>query len=173
LDLCFKINPIHNGNGTGFMKGLYILPLTYHYSALKKQEGTDMTKMDPVVHFEMPYEDSERLSKFYIRVFGWQMQQLGKDMGEYVVAATTDTDENMMVKKPGAINGGFYPKTPDMPQCPSVVIAVENIMVSMQKVVDAGGKILGEPMTIPGIGEYVAITDSEGNRVGMLQPFDM
>ena len=29
---------------------------------------------------------------------------------------------------------------------------------------------LGEPADIPGVGRYVAFTDTEGNRVSMLQP---
>jgi len=129
------------------------------------------SKMNPVVHFEMPYEDRERLMKFYIQAFSWQMQKLGKDMGDYVIAATTEADENRMVKRPGAINGGFFPKKPDWPaQYPSVVIAVDNIRDAMKKVADAGGEVLGEPMEIPGIGLYVSFVDSEGNRVSMLQP---
>jgi predicted enzyme related to lactoylglutathione lyase len=133
-----------------------------------------MTTMNPVVHFEMPYEDRERLVKFYTQVFGWQMQKLGKDMGDYITAATTETDGNGMVKRPGAINGGFYPKKPDWPaQYPSVVIAVDDIEEAMKKVVDAGGKVLGEPMEIPGIGHYVSFTDTEGNRVSILQPVNM
>jgi len=131
-------------------------------------------KMDPVVHFEMPYDDRERLMGFYSRAFGWQMQKLGKEMGEYVTAATTETDKNGMVKRPGAINGGFYPKKADWPsQYPSVVIAVEDIKAAMKKVVEAGGKVLGEPMEIPGIGQYVSFTDTEGNRVSLLQPKGM
>ena len=130
-----------------------------------------MAKMDPVVHFEMPYQNSERLANFYTKAFGWQMQKLGKDMGNYVTAATAETDENMMIKKPGTINGGFYPKAPDSPSCPSVVISVDDIKKSVKKVADAGGKVLGEPVEIPGIGQYVSLTDTEGNRVGMLQPF--
>ncbi len=130
------------------------------------------SKMNPVVHFEMPYEDRERLVNFYTKAFGWQMQNLGKDMGDYVTAATTETYENRMVKRPGAINGGFFPRKPDWPaQYPSVVIAVEDIQVAMKKVTDAGGKVLGEPTEIPGIGHYVSFTDPEGNRVSMLQPF--
>ena len=129
------------------------------------------SKMNPVVHFEMPYEDLDRLAKFYTQAFGWRMEKLGKDMGDYVIAATTETDENRMVKKPGAINGGFFPKKPDWPaQYPSVVIAVDDIREAMKKVVAAGGKVLGEPMEIPGIGQYVSFTDTEGNRVSMLQP---
>ena len=132
-----------------------------------------MNKRNPVVHFEMPYEDRERLVKFYNRVFGWEMQKLGKDMGDYVTAATTETDEKSMVKRPGAINGGFFPKKPDWPaQYPSVVIAVEDIQDAMKKVAAAGGKILGEPMEITGIGQYVSFIDTEGNRVSMLQPMN-
>jgi hypothetical protein len=77
-----------------------------------------------------------------------------------------------MIKKPGAINGGFFPKKPDWPdQYPSIVIAVDDIKKAMKKISDAGGKVLGEPMEIPGIGQYISITDTEGNRVSMLQPF--
>ena len=32
------------------------------------------------------------------------------------------------------------------------------------------GKVLGEPMEIPGVGQYVSFLDTEGNRVSMLQP---
>lgn len=42
---------------------------------------------------------------------------------------TTETDEKTnQPTKPGAINGGFYKKTADMPlQHPSLVIAVDDI----------------------------------------------
>ena len=63
--------------------------------------------MNPVVHFEMPSEDRKRLIKFYTSAFGWKMQETGPEMGNYVVAHTTETDANNMVKTPGAINGGF------------------------------------------------------------------
>src|ERR1051325_10657329 len=126
--------------------------------------------MNPVVHFEMPCDDRERVAKFYDSAFGWKMQLLGAEMGHYVLATTTETDQTGP-KKPGAINGGFFPKKPDWPmQHPSVVIAVEDIKQAVKKVAKAGGTVLGDPMEIPGVGQYVSFTDSEGNRVGMLQP---
>jgi len=112
--------------------------------------------MNPVVHFEMPYEDYERLMRFYSETFGWQMNKLSGEMGGYVLAATAETGENMMLKKPGAINGGFFPRKDWPEQYPSVVIAVEDINASMKQVVENGGKILGEPNEIPGIGHYVS-----------------
>ena len=81
-----------------------------------------MSKMDPVVHFEMPYDNRERMAKFYQNAFGWQTQMLGEEMGNYVLATTTET-EGSRPKEPGAINGGFFPRRPDWPaQDPSVVV---------------------------------------------------
>jgi uncharacterized protein len=86
------------------------------------------------------------------------------------MVTTTESDDNGP-KKPGAINGGFFQKNDDLPaQYPSVVISVDDIKVSMKKVADAGGKVLGEPMEIPGVGQYVSFFDTEGNRVSILQP---
>ena len=119
----------------------------------------------------MPYEDAARVAAFYSQAFGWEMRQFGPDMGNYITATTTETDESRMVKNPGAINGGLFPKKPDWPaQVPSVVIGVEDIKASMKAVADAGGKVFGDPVEIPGIGIYVSFTDTEGNRVSLLQP---
>lgn len=129
-----------------------------------------MSKINPVVHFEMPYENKDRMANFYTNAFAWKMQKLGEDMGNYVTAQTTETDKNNMVKVPGTINGGFFPKKPDWPaQYPSLVIAVEDIQKAMKKVNSFGGKVLGDQMEIPGIGKYVSFMDTEGNRLSLLQ----
>ncbi len=126
--------------------------------------------MDPVVHFEMPYENRARMGKFYKSTFGWQIQMLDEEMGSYVLATTVETGKKGPIR-PGAINGGFYPKKPDWPaQYPSVVIAVGDIKKAAGKVAKAGGTVLGDPVEIPGVGRYVSFVDTEGNRVSMLQP---
>jgi predicted enzyme related to lactoylglutathione lyase len=51
-----------------------------------------------------------------------------------------------------------------------VVIAVDDVKASMKKVEAAGGRVLGEPMEIPGYGLYASFFDTEGNRVSMMQP---
>jgi len=131
-----------------------------------------MSKNCPVVHFEMPYDDAKRMSAFYERAFGWNMRQFGEDMGHYVVAETTATS-NGRPTTPGAINGGFFPKRPGGAMHPSVVVAVDDIEVAVKDVAAAGGKVLGEPMDIPGVGLYVSFTDPEGNRLSLLQPKGM
>ena len=138
-----------------------------------------MSKINPVVHFEMPAEDRKRMAEFYSRTFGWKIQQLGPEMGNYMVVATSEADEKTMrPKEPGMINGGFYQKTEDpISHHPSIVIAVDDIRESMKKVTEAGGKVLGgdpnkpgEPGDIPGVGLYCPSVDNEGNRCSMLQP---
>ena len=95
---------------------------------------------------------------------------LGPEMGDYVVVTTTESDDGGP-KTPGAINGGFYQKSADMPaQYPAVVIAVDDIRGAINKVKDAGGNVIGDPMEIPGVGQYVSFFDTEGNRVSLLQP---
>lgn len=133
--------------------------------------------MNPVIHFEMPAADKERVKRFYESAFGWQMQVLGPEMGNYVLASTSETDEAGLPKSPGTINGGFYEKTEEY-NVPSVVISVDDIHDAMKKVAVAGGTVLdlstGKQVDeIPGIGLFASILDTEGNRVGMLQPAPM
>lgn len=129
-------------------------------------------KMCPVVHFEMPAEDKARAKKFYEEAFGWEMQQYGPEMADYMMAVTTAIGENGMPSAPGQINGGFYQKGPDG-TVPHVVIAVEDIVKHVEIVKQAGGTVEGEPMDIPGIGKFAMFRDTEGNRVCLLQPLPM
>ncbi len=124
--------------------------------------------MNPVVHFEIPAKDRKRMAVFYTRIFGWQAKQLGEEMGNYVVVMTTECDGTGTPKERGQINGGFFQKSKENP-LPSVVISVDNIKAHMKKVVAGGGKVLGKPMDIPGVGTYVSFVDTEGNRLSMLQ----
>ena len=129
--------------------------------------------MDPVVHFELPCDDRERIARFFTQAFGWKTEMLGPEMGNYVVVTTADKDGRPDAHR-GAIGGGFFTRTKDMPaQYPGIVIAVDDIRAAMQRVARAGGQVLGEPMDIPGIGAYVAFMDTEGNRSSMLQPLPM
>ncbi|HEX2970209.1 MAG TPA: VOC family protein [Bacteroidales bacterium] len=132
-----------------------------------------MKKMNSVVHFELPADDQKKLADFYSRAFGWDTKFYGEDMGNYVTVATTETDQDGMVKRPGAINGGIYPRNQvqeSRPNCPSLVIAVDDIHEHIKIVNDAGGTVLGEPTDIPGVGAFVSFRDPSGNVCSILQP---
>ncbi|HZS42708.1 MAG TPA: VOC family protein [Candidatus Paceibacterota bacterium] len=128
--------------------------------------------MNPVVHFQLPYEDGKRISKFYQQAFGWVTNETGPEMGNYINVGTTETDQKTMrPTTPGTINGGFYKRGDDLPsQIPNVVIAVEDINAALKKVEEAGGKINSQPQGIPGVGIFSTIIDTEGNHMVLLEP---
>ncbi len=133
-------------------------------------------KENPVVHFEIPAENKERMKDFYARAFGWTYNQLGNEYGNYTVVMTNESNEKGP-KKLGMINGGFFDRAKDN-QYPSIVIGVADIREAMKNVESAGGKVLGgmqsgEPDDIPGVGLYCAFIDSEGNRASMIEPKQM
>jgi len=67
-------------------------------------------KSNPVVHFEMPYENSERLAKFYSQAFGWQCKRW---VVTWAIMLRQPQQKQMKQngEHPGTINGGFFPKT--------------------------------------------------------------
>ncbi len=131
--------------------------------------------MNPVVHFEIPSSNNQEMCDFYSTVFGWQTEQYGEEMGNYVVVKTTESDEQTSrPKEPGSINGGLYQKDPSNPDHqPTVVIAVDDIKEHMEKITAAGCEIVNGPDDIPGVGIYASFRDPSGNRISILQPSGM
>jgi len=129
--------------------------------------------MNPVVHFELPFTDKDRVMAFYAGVFGWKLQAFGPEMGNYIVAITAESDAQPDGYR-GAIGGGFFDAASSGEQglepVTNIVIGVEDIHAHVRRVRDAGGQVLGDVQTIPGIGDYAVFLDTEGTRVGMLQP---
>jgi predicted enzyme related to lactoylglutathione lyase len=118
-----------------------------------------------IVHFEIEAQDSARAKKFYSDAFGWGMEQMGGDFGNYVSVTTGDP------KEPGAINGGIFQSEKKELNAFSCVVAVDDVQKAMADVKTAGGKVLSEkPDDIPGIGLYAKCEDTEGNRFTLLQP---
>jgi uncharacterized protein len=128
-------------------------------------------KTDPIIHFEMPAEDTNRVRAFYESAFGWQTHALGPEAGGFVMAFTTESDpETRIPLKPGAINGGFYIKGGPADGV-KLTILVDDIEEAVRNVEDAGGIVLGEPFELPGVGLFVDIEDPEGNVVTLNQDF--
>ena len=123
-----------------------------------------------IVHFEIEAADRERAKNFYAQAFGWQMQQMDQDMGDYVVVITGDP------KEPGGINGGIF-ITPNGAtkelNAYSCVVGVDNIDQAMASVKAAGGQVMGDKMDIPNVGTFARCKDTEGNIFTVLQPLPM
>lgn len=122
-----------------------------------------------VVHFEIEAQNLERAKKFYAKAFGWEMGQMGKEYGDYVVVKT---GENTGKMEDMGINGGIYhwkkKKEVNAYRC---VVGVDDVQKAMKDVKAAGGKILSkQPDDIPNVGLYIKCEDTEGNYFTLLQP---
>ena len=127
--------------------------------------------MDPVIHVEIPADESERARQFYENAFGWKTMPLGPETGDYVMAFTTETDEETRIPKVrGAINGGLYRRS-QPEESVRFTVLVDDIRATMAKVEAAGGRVLGDPFALPGVGLFVDVVDTEGNVVQLNQDF--
>ena len=125
--------------------------------------------MNPVVHFEIPADDVERAKKFYADNFGWGMDVMGSEYGNYIICRTAEVDEKTrMPKKSGRINGGLMKRS--AVKSPVIVIAVDNTDATVEKITKSGGKLVGEILDMPNVGRYAYVEDSEGNIIGVIKP---
>ena len=134
-----------------------------------------MSKKDPVVHFEIPADDVERARKFYSQTFGWEIERFdmpdtGATGGDpYYIVRAAETDENHMVKTPGAINGGLM-KRKSKEQPFMNYISVDSIEEKLTVVKQNGGTICMPKTEIaPGMGWIACFRDPEGNMMGLHQ----
>jgi predicted enzyme related to lactoylglutathione lyase len=119
--------------------------------------------MDKVVHFEIPFDDKARATKFYGGIFGWKLVDVPQM--EYTLAYAAETDKDNMVTEKGAINGGLFAREVSA-KAPLLVIGVNSIDETIKKVLASGGKVITPKQAIPN-GSYARIADSEGNVIGL------
>ena len=125
--------------------------------------------MDRVCHFEIPYDDKERMEKFYSDVFGWQFMSPPGDF-PYTFAITAEMNEQFQIKEAGGINGGTYKRSDGTASnSPVIVIEVESCTQRIGDIESAGGKVIVPSTEIPNMGIYAQVEDPEGNIIGLWQ----
>ncbi|HEY2349842.1 MAG TPA: VOC family protein [Puia sp.] len=129
--------------------------------------------MNRVVHFEIHAKDLDRTQKFYEDVFGWNITDMGPQIGNFRVVVTGKDDDKSQWN---GINGGITPRHGDGPKGGEPVnayictIEVENIDDTLEKITKAGGSVALDKMEVPGVGWLAYRKDPEGNIFGVLQP---
>jgi uncharacterized protein len=117
----------------------------------------------PIVHFEIPVTDSERMSRFYGDLFDWKFGKQDMPGMDYWMIETTGQGT-------GHLNGGMYPKQGNETDKPRFYIGVDDIDSHARQFRDAGGVVLVEKQQVPGFGWAVIGSDPEGNVLGLFQP---
>jgi len=120
--------------------------------------------MDKVVHFEIPAGDLERAKAFYKDIFGWKIEDVPNM--DYMMLYTTEVDDKMMAKEPGAINGGMWKKEKGDEKL-VLVIMVNSVDDYMKKIEGMGGKMMTKKEKVGDMGYYAKFSDPEGNVLGI------
>jgi predicted enzyme related to lactoylglutathione lyase len=115
-----------------------------------------------LTHFAINTDDVEATQAFYADVFGWTFQAYGQagfvqimdDVGESPIGAIQQ-HRQLLADGP---TRGF--------ECSFGVDDVDDVR---SRVIDAGGTILMERSTIPGVGHLIAFQDRGGNPVLAMQ----
>ena len=124
--------------------------------------------MNKVVHFEIPTGDHPRAKRFYSEVFGWQLQDMPAGGDVYTLAVTSPVDEQFRHTEPGAINGGLFQRSPQLPvTSPVITIGVESIDEHARRIEAAGGTMVVPKGEVPDMGYYAYFKDPEGNLMGL------
>ena len=129
--------------------------------------------MNRVVHFEIHAKDLDRAQQFYGGIFGWNITDLGPQMGNYRLVST---GEDKQGARWSGINGGMVSRMGPPPAGGEPVnafvctVTVENVDAYIEKVKAGGGSVALDKMQVPGVGWLVYVKDPEGNIFGMLQP---
>lgn len=123
--------------------------------------------MSKVVHFEIPADDLDRAKNFYGSVFGWELQTMPMNGGEYTSVKTTDVDEQTQLPtEPGAINGGMFVRD-ERVTSPVITIDVDGIDDALKQIEAEGGSTVTPRTAIPGMGAFAYFKDPEGNVLGL------
>ena len=113
------------------------------------------------MHFEIMADDPDRAVTFFETVFGWEITKWDNEAVDYWLIKTGEEGE------PGI--DGAISRRPDPNSRITNSIDVPDLDEYAKKVVDNGGKLITEKMSIPGIGYMYYFLDTEGNTHGMME----
>ena len=117
-----------------------------------------------VVHFEIPFDDGDRARGFYKELFGWQVQEM-PEMKYTMVTSGPSGDQGPT--ESGYINGGMLSREQAATSGPVLVIDVDSIDATLERVGGMGGSTVVGRTPVGDMGFAAYFTDPEGNVVGL------
>jgi predicted enzyme related to lactoylglutathione lyase len=108
-----------------------------------------------ITHVEIPADDVERAKRFYEAVAGWEFGSMD-EFPDYWLFRTGEGTGGALGRR-GQSVGSVIRDYITVPQLEAAVAAAEA----------HGGSVVTPPQEIPGMGRWAAVTDSEGNEIGL------
>lgn len=116
--------------------------------------------MPRVIHFEISSKNPGRLSDFYREVFDWQVHPWADSQNYWSVTTGEEGEEG--------INGGIIERSKES-QGVVHFIDVPDLDAYLEKVEQAGGKLLSKKAPIKGVGYLAYCRDLEENTFALIQ----
>jgi predicted enzyme related to lactoylglutathione lyase len=111
-----------------------------------------------IVHFEIPANQPEALTRFYNALFGWTFQKAPVPGVDYWLCSTG-------TEGPGIDGAVTQRQNAGQPWMNYVDVA--SIDAALEKATSLGAQVALPKMPIPGVGAIAAIIDPEGNVCGL------
>ena len=115
--------------------------------------------MNRVVNFDFPTDNPERAKDFFSSIFNWKFT--GWNNEEYWLIETGNKNKR-------GINGSMMKRRHPLQQS-SIMIQVDNIDLTLKKVVEQGGRIVHEKHVVPKVGWIAYFKDIEDNMISVMQ----
>ena len=117
-------------------------------------------------YFDMSVRDIGKARAFFEVVLGWQFERSKMPYDYFRIKAGPENesgiDGGIGSVKDAPLSGG-RPMT-------QVTVPVENLDAVLDKVVRSGGTIVGQKISIPGVGWYATCEEPGGLKFGLIQP---
>ena len=111
------------------------------------------------IHFEITADQPERAADFYRQTFGWTITKWDGPVDYWLVSS----GEGL------GIDGAIMPRGHD--QAVINTIQIEGSLEdAVARVENANGTQIDEIHTIPNVGRFTYVRDTEGNVFGMMEP---
>ncbi len=109
-----------------------------------------------IAHLEIPALDRQKSGSFYADAFGWDINYRTEPP-----PYTSFQSSN--------IRGGFSTLEDDGAKPGDIIAYIESddVEADLKRVEALGGKAIGKPVVIPGVGMYAYFADPAGNRMGL------
>ena len=117
---------------------------------------TEKPPVGAVTWFDLTIENADEIRDFYSAVIGWKSS--GVQMGDYEDYSMNSPDNGDPMAGICNARGG----NAHLPPVWMIYVNVADIDASTKKVVDLGGKLIGEIRTMSGHGRYCAVEDPAG-----------
>jgi len=110
-----------------------------------------------ITHIDIPVGDMEQAKAFYSGLFGWE------------IAEIPGFEDYPMWQAPNKISGGgLAPRSADFTQ-PRSYVEVDSIDETIAAAVEAGATVLMEKQPISETSWWAAISDPDGNAIGLYE----